>query len=109
MYNKCMKGLQNGDDTDTRKQELRKTIKTRVLERIGCTNAQETIHTSIAINEMFVRMRDMQDIPEDHKNDLRTIDDTEFRAVRAANLLAAVLGKQTRIYSTAQALGQSVH
>lgn len=92
-----------------RRKNLRKRLKSRMLARAMSDTCAETIHSAIAMNAMMANMRDMRDIPDDHRKALSEIDDTEFRSVRAANLLADALGRDTRITSTALAHGQSVH
>ena len=91
------------------RKNLRKRLKSRMLARATSEACAETIHSAIAMNAMIANMRDMRDMPEDHRKALSEIDDTEFRAVRAANILAAELGRDTRITSNALAHGQSVH
>lgn len=92
-----------------RRKNLRKRLKSRMLARATSETCAETIHNAIAMNAMIANMREMRDIPDDHRRALSEIDDTEFRSVRAANILAAALGRDTRITSTAIAHGQSVH
>lgn len=92
-----------------RRKDLRKRLKSRILARATSEAHAETIHSAIALNVMIANMREMRDIPDNHREALNAIDDTEFRSVRAANILAAALGRDTRITSTALAHGQSVH
>ena len=95
--------------SQNRRRNLRKRLKHRMLARVTSEAYADTINNAIAMNEMIANMREMRNIPDNHHQALNEIDDTEFRAVRAANILAAALGRETRIASTALAHNQSLH
>lgn len=56
-----------------KRKELRKTLKKKVLNRVLSPDFNDNVHAIVAQNAMMSRMRDMRDIPEDHKQEVDEI------------------------------------
>jgi predicted AlkP superfamily phosphohydrolase/phosphomutase len=110
-------------DYRKKRQELRKVLKRKALDRLSQPDSECTVHTIISQNEMFSRMRQMrQDIPDDHKSLIKSIRETiELhgdlpRAVMQLNALERLHGntvswltKSSSDFAQMAPSGQTIH
>jgi len=57
-------------ETDDRKHYLKKILKRRVLDRVLSPDFNDSADTIVSLNALLCRLRDMQNLPEDHKAEI---------------------------------------
>lgn len=75
-------------EAQEKRQELRKILKKKILERVLSNDTQDSVHALVNLNKKLVRMREMRDIPDDHAQELALIREEEIQETRLMKLLS---------------------
>lgn len=112
-------------ETQEKRQELRKTLKRKLLDRVLSNDSNDSVHALVALNNKLARMRAMREIPDDHARELALIRQEEDyvrelskaldaqgisgefnvrepRAIRQLNLLERMRGHEGQRWSARQ-------